>query len=88
MLLSPVRKTDANMDIQPKNCDARARQGLLMQWCSAAISTRSNDLKLDFNNPKPETVATELVCTSIASRAPPPYELFSKCYRIIRTFVF
>ena len=38
----------------------------------------SNDLKLDFNNPKSETVATELVCTSIASRGP-PYELFSKC---------
>jgi len=38
----------------------------------------ANDLKLDFNHSKSETVATELVCTSIASRGP-PYELFSKC---------
>jgi alkaline phosphatase D len=38
----------------------------------------ANDLELDFNNPKSETIATELVCTSIASRGPPNV-LFSKC---------
>jgi len=38
----------------------------------------ANDLKRDFNDPKSVTVATELVCTSIASRGP-PYELYARC---------
>jgi alkaline phosphatase D len=37
-----------------------------------------NDLKLDFDDPKSQTVATELIGTSIASNGP-PYELFAKC---------
>jgi alkaline phosphatase D len=38
----------------------------------------ANDLKLDFDDPRSRTVATELVGTSIASRGP-PYEQFAKC---------
>jgi alkaline phosphatase D len=38
----------------------------------------ANDLKLDFDDPRSQTVATELVGTSIASRGP-SYEQFAKC---------
>jgi alkaline phosphatase D len=38
----------------------------------------ANDLKRDFNDPNSAVVATELICTSIASRGP-PYELYARC---------
>ncbi len=38
----------------------------------------ANDLKVDFDDPAAQVVATEFVGTSVSAH-PPPYELFAKC---------